>query len=151
MPHDSDQPILVLSRKKPHLIFILVLCLLSGLGIFITGSDDPELPDWITRSWAGFLLVSSMVALGAHFQKWDRERGMYVERGALTIQSAAVLAYGATLPQYLGWNAEVFFSIAAMVTFAAANLWEVQLIGADLKLIATVRSMGARSADASDD
>lgn len=77
---------------------------------------------------------------------------MYVERGALTIQSAAVLAYGATLPQYLGWNAEVFFSIASMVTFAAANLWEVFLIGADLKLIATIRSMGAgRSDDTADE
>lgn len=145
-----EQPILVLSRKKPHLLLILVLSVLSGIGYFVEGAVEPELPDWLARSWAGVLLVSGGFALVAHLQRWDRERGMHVERGALTIQGAAVLAYGACLPQYLGWTPSVIISIIAAIVWAGTNFWEVSLIGADLKLIAAVRSLTPGSGNASD-
>lgn len=141
MNQPTDQPILVLSRKKPHLIFFMVLVVLSGLAYFVEGPVENEIPDWLGRTWAGFLLWSGSVALIAHLQRWDRERGMHVERGALTIQSAAVLAYGACLPQYLGWTPGTFISILAALAWAAANFAEVHLIGSDLKLISAMRRL----------
>lgn len=141
MSQPPQQPILVLSRKKPHLILFMTLVVLSGLLYLIEGSVDSRIPDWLARTWACFLLFSGSVNLIAHLQGWDRERGMYVERGALWIQSAAVLAYGAALPQYLGWGLSSAVSMSAAAAWAAANLWEVFLIGGDLRLIGAVRRL----------
>lgn len=140
MNNDSP-PILVLSRKKPHLILFLILTILSGLSFFAGGSVSGELPNWLVRSWSGFLLVSGSAALIAHLQRWDRERGMHAERGALSLQSGAVLIYGALLPVYVGWSAPILISVFAAIAWAAANLWEVWLITADLKMINAVRAI----------
>lgn len=145
---NPDQPILVLSRKKPHLILFMVLVVLSGLLAFVDGGTDDSLPGWLTRVWGGFLLFSGSVALVAHLQRWDRERGMHVERGALTMQAGAVIAYGMALPVYLGWSIPAGISLLAALAWAAANFWEVYLISADLKMISTVRRLTPRREDA---
>lgn len=132
-------PILVLSRKKPHLILLLVLSVLSGLSIFAGGADEPQMPNWLSHSWAAFLIISGSLALIAHLQRWDRERGMHVERGSLTIQAAAVIAYALTLPTYFGWGAPTMITFLAAAAWSGANLWEVKLISGDLQLIKAVR------------
>lgn len=150
MTQPSDQPILVLSRKKPHLILLLILSVLSGLAYFLDGPVEPKIPQWLAQAWAVVLLFSGGLALVAHLQRWDRERGMHVERGALTLQAAAVTGYGLALPAYLGWQAQTAVSLLAAATWAGTNLWEVRLIGEDLKLISAVRRLTPRSGNASD-
>lgn len=137
----DEQPILVLSRKKPHLLLVLVLSLISGLGLFL-GTDTGGVPLWLARVWAGQLLVSGSIAMWAHLTKTDRERGMRIERGALTLQAAAVIAYVMALPVVLGWRIDVVLALPTGAAWAVANLWEVKLISADLGLIGTVRRMG---------
>lgn len=149
MTQPPEQPILVLFRKKPHLIFLLVASVVSGLLVFAGGSTEADLPTWLVRAWSGVELMSGGIALIAHLQRWDRERGMRVERGSLTIQAAAVIAYGMALPVYLGWPVDVIAALIVASAWAGANLWEVRLIGADLKLIAAVRSLTPGSVNAS--
>lgn len=150
--HEGEpQPILVLSRKKPHLILFMIIVILSGLVVFVDPPAETDVPDWLAHVWSVLLLVTGSLGLLAHLQRWDRERGMYVERGTLTIQSAAVICYGAILPVWIPWGGGLVISLLAAAAWAGFNMWEVVLIGRDLDLIATVRKMGARSIDASDD
>lgn len=72
---------------------------------------------------------------------------MYVERGALTMQAGGVLAYAVCLPVFLGWTAAVILSLVVAGAWVWANLWEVKLIGADLKLISIARRLTPRSED----
>lgn len=129
----------------------MIIVILSGLAVFVGASEDTDVPDWLAHVWAVLLLATGSLGLLAHLQRWDRERGMYVERGMLTIQSAAVVCYGAILPVWLPWDGSLVISLLAAAAWAGFNLWEVVLIGKDLDLIATVRKMGARSADAPND
>ena len=147
---NPDQPILVLSRKKPHLILFMVLVIMSGLLAVTEGSSGGDLPDWLTRTWGALLIFSGSVALVAHVQRLDRERGMLVERGALIMQAGAVMAYGLAVPSYLGWTMPMVVTLLAALSWAAANFWEVYLIGADLKLIYATRRLSSRRYDASD-
>lgn len=133
-------PILVLSRKKPHLILLLILSVLSGISVFLTDAN-PNVPDWLSRMWGISLLLSGVTALVAHLQRTDRERGMYVERGALALQSGAVMVYVATLTSFLPWGAEIFITLLAGIAWAGANMWEVKLISSDLKMIHAIRAV----------
>ena len=137
----DEQPILVLSRKKPHLLFIMVASVLTGAVVFLGGSVNEEIPGWLARLWGGMALGTGAVALLAHLQRWDRERGMYVERGSLLIQSGAVLGYGCAIVGLLGWNVDAVGALATALAWAGANLWEVRLIGADLRIISSVRKL----------
>lgn len=140
-PLGRDQPILVLSRKKPHLILIMLASLLTGVVVFGGGSLDPHVPGWLARLWGGTAGVTGALALLAHLQRWDRERGMYVERGTLLIQSGAVLGYGLALVGLLGWGVDAVASGVLALAWAGANMWEVRLIGTDLRTIAAVRRL----------
>lgn len=145
---NPDQPrILVLSRKKPHLIFLMGLAVLSGISLAVEGGTDDPVPTWLVRLWAAFLFSTGLIALISHLQKWDRERGMHVERGALIMQAAAVLCYVMCLPVYLGWEIGPILSIIAGIWWAGTNYWEVRLIGQDLKMISAVRRVTPRTTD----
>ena len=148
---EQPQPILVLSRKKPHLILFMIIVILSGLVVFVDPPEQTDVPDWLAKAWAGLLLATGSISLLAHIQRLDRERGMYVERGMLTIQSAAVVCYAAALPTWIPWDGGLVISMVAATAWAGFNMWEVFLIGKDLQLIAAARSLGARSSDAADE
>lgn len=145
MDRPPDQPILVLSRKKPHLILFMIIVVLSGLVVYVAPPEQTDVPDWLAHIWSWVLMATGSVALLAHLQRWDRERGMYVERGALWIQSAAVLGYGIALPNWLPWDGGLIISLVVAAAWAGFNLWEVQLIGLDLKLISVARRLASGS------
>lgn len=151
MSQPLNQPIIILSRRKPHLILLLILSILTGVSVVLNGAPEERLPDWIEYLWGGALFFSGGITLLAHLQRWDREKGMGVERGALTLQSAAVITYGLMLPAYLGWTAETALSLLATVSWAWANLWEVKLITADLKLLATMHQLKRKGRYAADE
>lgn len=148
MNQPPDQPILVLSRKKPHLILLLILSILTGIGYFFQGPQDQEIPHWLAQTWAMMLLITGTMALIAHLTRWDRERGMYVERGALTLQAAAVSGYALALPGILGWQADTAIALLAGAAWVGTNLWEVREITKDLKLISAVRRLDRGSDNA---
>lgn len=152
MDQPTGEPILVLSRKKPHLILFMIIVILSGLVVYVDPPQQTDVPDWLAHVWSWVLMITGTVSLVAHLQKWDRERGMYVERGALWIQSAGVLGYAAVLPNWLKLDGGLIISLIAAVAWAGFNLWEVQLIGSDLKMIGAVRQLTLPGGnDASDD
>lgn len=135
----SAAPILVLSRRKPHFMLIAVASIMTGIVAFGGGSLDHRIPVWLQQTWGGTAGVTGALSLLAHLQRWDRERGMYVERGTLCIQSGAVLGYGVALVGLLGWNVDAVSSLVIALAWAGANLWEVKLIGSDLGLINEIR------------
>lgn len=141
MDQPTGEPILVLSRKKPHLILFMIVVFFSGLIVYVDPPEQTDVPDWIAHIWSWVLMVTGSVSLIAHLQKWDRERGMYVERGSLWIQSAAVLGYASVLPNWLEWDGGLVISMIIAAAWAGFNLWEVYLIGADLKMIGAVRKL----------
>ena len=147
-PESDEQPILVLSRKKPHLMLIMLASLMTAVVVFGGGSLDERLPVWLQQLWGGTSGATGALALLAHLQRWDRERGMFVERGLLLVQSGAVLGYGLAIVGLLGWNVDAISSLVLALAWAGANLWEVRLIGTDLRLISAVRRLnrGVRGA-----
>lgn len=150
----TDQPppgqkILVLSRRKPHLMLILLLSILSGISIFVS-EPVPGLPSWLQQAWATSCMLSGIGALIAHLQKWDRERGMYAERGMLIIQSAAVITYALSLPSLLGWTSDVVIALITAALWSGANLWEVKLISDDIGMLSTARKLKRRVTRAGD-
>lgn len=149
MSSPVQQPVVVLSRRKPHLIFILVLSVITGVSIFI-GNTDSEIPLWLQRIWAGSCSISGALALIAHLQRWDRERGMFAERGALVMQCAAIIAYVLALPIYIHDVESVAVAFATAAAWVGANLWEVKLISTDLEMINAAFKMKRRLHNAAD-
>lgn len=149
MSSPVHQPVVVLSRRKPHLIFILVLSILTGVSIFL-GEVDPDFPVWLQRVWGAACSISGAVTLVAHLQGWDRERGMYAERGGLIIQCAAIVAYILALPLYLKLDTELVIAYITAACWVGANMWEVKLISADLGMIGAARKLRGRVVNASD-
>jgi hypothetical protein len=136
-----DKNIVVLSRQKPHEVFLFGLAVLSGLAILL-GLSEPtsltrDLPSWVLPVWAWCLLTSSLAGLGGMLYRRDRERGMGIERGALVMQTGMVLMYGLLLVAINGWQAVI--AAGAALVWASTNLWEAKLISADLRAIALAR------------
>lgn len=145
-----DMPLLILSRRKPHLILIMSLGVLTGVSVLLGGEIDETVPRWIGYTWAGALSISSFFVLLGNLARLDREKGMHVERGALTMQTAAVLAYGFCIMLYSGWHAGPVLSLLASWIWGGINLWEVKLITVDLRMLNVLRDSVARRTDAPD-
>lgn len=148
MTQPPEQTILVLSRKKPHLIFLMGLGVITGLSVALGGPVDEDSPLWLSHAWAVMVGITSLVILLSHLWRWDRERGMWIERGALWIQAGGVLAYTMALPTWTGVNAPSILTIVAGAWWAGTNIWEVREIAKDLRLISAVRRFGTGSDDA---
>lgn len=136
----SRSHLLVLSRRKPHLILFMILSALSGLAYFLgpaeSGAINSEMPSWVQPAWAVCLLFSGTIGIyGALIYRSRLVKGMMVERGALLIQSGAVVFYGGALVIASGWAGTI--SAGAAIAWAGANIWEAKLITQDLKLIAS--------------
>lgn len=135
------QTIVVFSRQKPHLVLFLVLSFLSGVA-FLTGEPEAtpgkgDLPHHVAAGWAWVLLVTGTMGLaGIVWQRWHVIRGMYLERGALLLQSSAVVLFAGFLVAYRprDWLA----SVIAAAVWSGVNVWEARLIKRDLSLIEEV-------------
>lgn len=135
------QMVYVLSRQKPHLMLFMILSILSGIAYLLGPAEsaalENELPTWVPPVWAWFLLMSGLVGMwGMVWQRWQVERGMLLERGALLIQAGAILLYGGVLVVANGWAATV--SAGAALVWAGANFWESRLILRDLRMLEEV-------------
>lgn len=139
-PTNHSPPILVLSRKKPHLIFIQLLVVLSGISAFL-GDAAEGVPSWLTHAWGVALLFTGAASLISHLQRLDRERGMYVERGALSLQSGVVLLYAGAITAYASHDALLVIAMLTAISWSASNMWEVKLISNDLKMINAMRAI----------
>lgn len=127
--------VLVLSRQKPHLILFLVLSLLSGIGYLASDpKENPgsgKLPAHVSSTWAWLLVVTGLIGLaGIVWQRWHVERGMLVERGALLLQSGAVVVYAGFLAGY--HPPQWALSVTAAAVWSGINIWEARLIKRDL-------------------
>lgn len=126
--------ILVLSRQKPHLVFVLGLSILSGVGFAVAPekSVDPDVPLIAQQVWAWTISTTGLLGLlGILWQRWSVERGMLLERGALLVQSGVVVVYAGVIVAYLGWGATV--SVAVALWWVVTNIWEARLIRRDLE------------------
>lgn len=126
--------ILVLSRQKPHLVFVLGLSILSGVGFAVAPekSVDPDVPLIAQQVWAGVVSITGLLGLlGILWQRWSVERGMLLERGSLLIQSGAIVIYAVVIVVYLGWGATIAVLVA--IWWIGTNIWEARLIRKDLE------------------
>lgn len=133
------QTILVLSRQKPHLVFVLGLSILSGLALVVTPEEsvDPDLPLIVQQVWAGVISTTGLLGLGGIvWQRWNVVRGLLLERGSLLIQSAAVTIYAGVIVSYLGWGSVI--PVAVALWWVVTNVWEALLIKRDLRRIEEV-------------
>lgn len=141
----TDPPlprVIVLSRQKPHLFLFQFLAILTGLQILAgpdeRGAMEREVPGMIQVGWAWGLTISGALTLAAHMaRRFDPDRYMGIECGALLIQAGMVLLYGTVLFVVAGWAATLSGGLA--LAWAAANIWEVRLIRRDLQLIVKAR------------
>lgn len=141
MSSTHSPPIVVLARKKPHLILFEIVVFLSGLSVFVTDPGN-EVPAWLNRMWGATLIATSMMILIGHLQRLDRERGLYVERAAFSLQSGLVLLYVGLIIAYARTEAaQLIIAIITALAWAVTNMWEVKLITTDLKTIDAVRAL----------
>lgn len=133
MAHLPD--VVVVTRKKPHELLLLVLSVLSGMAYFLEPDGKPDvIPVQVSIAWAVLLMSSGLFGLlGVAIQRWQLLRGMRIERGALQLQAGLVIIYGSSLVAFVGWQSLV--SLAAALVWAGANAWESRLISRDLCLI----------------
>lgn len=125
------QTILILSRQQPFLLLFLVLCVLSGVAFWVSPADPAPLPRWVAQGWAAFLFFTGILCLlGILWQRWNVERGLLLERGALMIQAGAVIVYAGFTVYYevpLRWVV-----VVVAVVWSGVAIWEARLIKQDL-------------------
>lgn len=128
--------VLVLTRQKPHMIAFAVVAAMSGIGFLVRDPGDTpgqgKLPHGVSSAWAWCLVVTGFLTLvGILWQRWHFERGMLFARGALLLQSGAIIVYLGFLVGYLRWGATT--AVIAGLFWAWMNMWEAVLIKRDLQ------------------
>ena len=99
------------SSRHPLIVFLLALCLISGVGMVAGNAPKPNsleasLPAWQALAWAWALLLGALSTItGISLQPYRLRDGVLLEQvGMATLCPAAIIYAGAAFGQ-LGWSA----------------------------------------------
>lgn len=121
--------------RSPLQIFLLILCVFSGLLIMTNHSESQVIHSmgepWSTL-WGAFLLLGSLIALLGIYWK-NQITGMLIERSGIVLLGGASLIWPILVLSKIGWAG----IIAAIFTlgFSAACVWQVAYINHHMNLI----------------
>lgn len=88
------------SSRHPLVLFLLALCLVSGLGIFLgqapaPGSLNASLPEWEVLIWAAALGIGAVATLlGIAMQPFKLRDGVLLEQVGMACLAPAAMLYG---------------------------------------------------------
>ncbi|MGH7743614.1 MAG: hypothetical protein ACREQ5_02160 [Candidatus Dormibacteria bacterium] len=117
--------------RNPFELWLLVACVLSGLGGLIDVSHTRVmLPGWEQYAWNSGLLICGVIGLRGAFLR--RITGLVMERAALVTLALLCFAYSIAIV-----NITTVYAFGAVViaTFGVACLWRVIQITADLRRV----------------
>lgn len=130
-PSPAPRPVVV-SGRHPYEIFMLILCLLTGIptmmGVTPTpGSMESQVTPWVSCTWAFFLTFGAATALlGVIWpQPKDKElmsvTALSLEQIGLSAVGGAAIFYGAAIYSSTGIKALV--PLGMIMSFGAASIW----------------------------
>lgn len=135
----SDTVTTGISRRPPHLAFLCIVCVLSGISILTDGptpgSAQEAMDPLLLRVWALSLIVGGAAILVTFFDRiavrgLRRERLMLVPFSLTTV--AYVVALFATVPN----KGAAAFAASITLAFVGANVWRVGQITRWLRALA---------------
>lgn len=126
LPTDADYALSLTPARHPFQLFILVMCVVSGMPTLLGEAPTPDSleassPLWFVYAWAATLTVGAIVTLVG--MVWtNRFVGVLIEQvGLVAVGSAAVL-YGVVV--FLrGFEAGAAFPASVIVGFGVSCLW----------------------------
>lgn len=121
------------SARHPGDIFLQILCLSAGLGLAVSpeqpGALEKVLPDWLTASWAGFLIFGSLAVLVGVFLR-NRLNGLLLEFwGRILLVIGAAIYAGAFVMVSGGLT---FSEVWPLLVFAVFMAWRARHIMRDI-------------------
>lgn len=118
--------------RHPDTVFLLALCLFSGL-LQLSGAPSNSiatlLPTWLTASWAALLIVGAATTLAGVFWR-NRVTGLLLELAGRVCFAPAALIYSGAVIVVTGITGVL--AAAPFLGFAASSLWRVTQIHASV-------------------
>lgn len=131
-----------LSRRPPHLAFLCVLCVASGLSILASGptpgSVQEAMAPPLLHTWAFSLIIGGGAILLTFFDR-VAVRGLRRERLMLVPFSLTTMAYAGALFATVPDKGGASFAAGLTLAFAGANFWRVRQITRWLRAIHAAR------------
>lgn len=129
-------PVVVIAgRYRPHELCLLALSVYIGVLDLVAppkGSPVTLLPAVVQYPALAALVVSGVAGLAGCFWRWNPERGLRVEQGALLLGTGALSILYAAIFSVVGWRIGLT-SAPTTAAWMAANLWRAGQIHAELR------------------
>ena len=116
-------PPAVRDPADPRALFILALCVASGIPLVLTdarpGSLNATMPAWMVAAWGALLVTGSLVTLVATFMK--NVNGIVLEQVGSVATGGAAIVFGVAALVVAGWNAS--YAASFIIGWGLACLW----------------------------
>ncbi len=116
------RPVLIIGRREPFKLFLLALCVYTGVRQFLVPGEPDQVPWWALGTWYVVLVVFGAAGLvGAAWR--DPVTGLLVERVALTVLGFVALVYAVVVAIFGGLvGAGV---VAAFSVTCGVRVWRI--------------------------
>lgn len=136
-----SRALVLLGGQRPHELLLLVLSVITGVTNLIApppGSPMTALPDPMRISWAFGMILSGLAGLLGCLWRWNAERGLLIEQGAMLLGAGMLLILWAAITALIDWRRGLL-SAGTILFWMVANLWRAAQIRADLRRLRQLR------------